>query len=75
MVKLLSTLGVGFDCATRGELAKINEICGPGQSIVLANPTKPIIDLEFAKEIGVDTMTVDSELELYKLKKHYPNAK
>lgn len=43
--------------------------------IIFANPTKSIPHINYAKSVGVDTMTFDSEFELYKIKKYFPTAK
>lgn len=45
------------------------------ESIIYANPTKPVSHLNFAAEMDVRVMTVDGEFELYKIQKYYPNAK
>ncbi|XP_031640445.1 ornithine decarboxylase 1-like isoform X2 [Contarinia nasturtii] len=44
------------------------------QSIIYANPTKPKSHLEYAAEMNVSVMTVDSDFELHKIKAHYPHA-
>lgn len=45
------------------------------ESIIYANPNKPISHLKFASKTKVDLMTVDNELELYKIAKHFPSAR
>lgn len=45
------------------------------QSIIYANPTKPISHLKYAAEANVQVMTVDSDFEIYKIHKHFPDAK
>ena len=47
----------------------------PSSRIIFANPTKPIAHLNYAMGMGVETMTFDSEIELYKVHKFYPDAK
>ncbi len=43
--------------------------------IIYANPCKQISHLKFAAEKGVELMTFDNELELHKVKKHFPTAR
>lgn len=43
--------------------------------IIFANPTKCPSHIKFAKKRNVSQMTVDSELELRKIKDIYPEAK
>jgi ornithine decarboxylase len=47
----------------------------PPSKIVFAQTVKPISHIKFAKNVGVDMMTFDNEEELYKLAKHFPEAK
>lgn len=75
VLQTLATLGTGFDCASKGEIAMVMKYGVAPQSIIYANPTKPISHLKFAAETNVSTMTVDSDFELFKIKKHYPDAK
>lgn len=43
--------------------------------IIFANPAKPASHIRHAAAVGVDTMTVDNESELHKIKKLFPTAK
>lgn len=43
--------------------------------IIFANPAKPASHIRHAAAVGVDTMTVDNESELHKIKKLHPAAK
>ncbi len=45
------------------------------ERIIYANPCKQISHLKYAAEKGVELMTFDNELELHKVKKHFPTAK
>lgn len=47
----------------------------PGNRIIYANPIKAVHHLLFAKKVGVERMTADCEMELRKIRKHYPEAK
>lgn len=75
MIQTLATLSTGFDCASKGEIALVMKHGVAPQSIIYANPTKPISHLKFAAEMNVSVMTVDSDFELFKIKKYYPDAK
>lgn len=79
IVKLLATLGCGFDCATMGEINLVLNELGDNLSfkpkglqankLVYANPAKFINHLEFATNNGVKMTVFDGEDELYKLAK------
>lgn len=75
VIQTLASLGTGFDCASKGEIAKVMSYGVAPQSIIYANPTKPTSHLKFAAEMNVSAMTVDSDFELHKIKAHYPDAK
>ncbi|XP_055376390.1 ornithine decarboxylase 1-like, partial [Condylostylus longicornis] len=74
ILKLLSELGTGFDCASKGEINRVMNLDVQSNRIIFANPTKPIAHLLHAKQYGVYTMTYDGEYELHKIKKYFPNA-
>ena len=77
IVRLLATLGCGFDCATKGEIELVTNGLGEELSfvprgiqhdkIVYANPAKFQQHIEFAAETGVCRTVFDGEDELYKL--------
>nr|AIZ03430.1 ornithine decarboxylase [Mayetiola destructor] len=74
VIQTLASLGTGFDCASKGEISKVISHGVAADSIIYANPTKPISHLKFSAEMEVRTMTVDGDFELYKIHKHYPAA-
>lgn len=43
--------------------------------IIFANPTKSPSHIKFARKVGVEKMTADSEIELMKIKDLFPEAK
>ena len=77
IVRLLSALGCGFDCATQGEIELV--LSGLGNDLnfadkpnstdkmVYANPQKMKGHLQFAASNGVRRTVFDGEDELYKL--------
>lgn len=78
IVRLLATLGCGFDCATKGEIDLVlnglgNELSFKARAnqdkIVYANPSKFQNHLDFAAGSGVRRTVFDGEDELYKLAK------
>jgi ornithine decarboxylase len=74
VLKTLATLGTGFDCASEGEIRKILDLGVDPSRIIYANPAKMGSHLRFAAQHGVKRMTFDCDIELYKIKKHYPDA-
>ncbi|OXU26129.1 hypothetical protein TSAR_000750 [Trichomalopsis sarcophagae] len=75
IIKVLAALGGHFDCASKGEIIQVMQYEVPSDKIIFANPIKFPSHLEYARKVGVDTMTADSEEELKKIRKLYPDAK
>merc|ERR1712151_29604 len=75
IVKTLREFGCGFDCASMEEIKQALNIGASPDSIIFANPVKPIAHLKYAFEKGVDYMTFDNADELEKIKKYHTNAK
>ncbi|KAK9497526.1 hypothetical protein O3M35_004230 [Rhynocoris fuscipes] len=75
VIKILSSLGCGFDCASMGEIKKVMSLGVSSDDIIYANPAKPISHLQYAQKVGVKLMTFDSVTELEKIKKYFPDAK
>ncbi|XP_011502965.1 PREDICTED: ornithine decarboxylase 1-like [Ceratosolen solmsi marchali] len=75
VLEVLASLGIGFDCASKNEINKVLEIGVDSSRIIFANPAKPASHIRHAAAVGVDTMTVDNESELHKIKKLFPSAK
>ena len=57
------------------EIQTILELGVAPEHIIYANPCKQISHIKYAARNGVALMTFDNELELYKVKTHYPTAK
>lgn len=74
IMKLLSSLGCGFDCASKTEINEAINYVKPFD-VIYANPCKEITHLQFARSHDVDLLTFDSEAELHKIKLHHPEAK
>jgi len=75
VLETLNALGTNFDCASKGEIAKVLDMGVEPERIIFANPAKPSSHIKYAATVGVQTMTFDSETELHKVKKLYPDAK
>lgn len=71
----LAALGTSFDCASKGEISKILALGVAPERIIFAQPAKPASHLRYAAQSNVKQMTVDSEIELHKIKRLYPEAK
>lgn len=75
LLKLLAYLGAGFDCASKNEIQRVLDLGVAPHRIIFANPCKQASYIKYAYKVGVEYMTFDNELELYKIKEHHPNAK
>lgn len=74
IVKLLASLGTGFDCASKQEIQQVLDIGVDASRIVYANPCKQASFIRYAAQQNVSRMTFDNAEELYKIKKFYPEA-
>ncbi|KAF2896619.1 hypothetical protein ILUMI_09562 [Ignelater luminosus] len=75
VLKVIASLGLGFDCATKMEIDKVLSIGVDPSRIIYAHTTKPPSHIQHAAKRKVDLMTFDNELELYKIKEMFPNAR
>ncbi|CAH1976598.1 unnamed protein product [Acanthoscelides obtectus] len=75
VLEVLNALGTGFDCASKAEINKVMGLGVSSDRIIFANPAKPASHLRHAAEMGVGLMTFDSDTELHKIKKLYPDAR
>lgn len=76
VMRLLASLGAGFDCASKDEIAKVLALTPnvPRRNIIFANPCKANPQIRYAQQAGVEMMTFDNADELHKCKKLYPNS-
>jgi ornithine decarboxylase len=76
VIRLLGSLGAGFDCASKDEIGKILSLVPniPHRNIIFANPCKANPQIRYAQSVDVKMMTFDNADELHKCKQHYPNA-
>ncbi len=75
ITRVLLRLGCGFDCASKNEISKALDIGCPPEDIIFANPCKMVKMIKYARAHDIDTVTFDSEHELYKLKLFHPYVK
>ncbi|KIK60135.1 hypothetical protein GYMLUDRAFT_244568 [Collybiopsis luxurians FD-317 M1] len=76
VLRLLASLGAGFDCASNGEISQVLSIGGIDPSrIIFANPCKANSFIRNACKMGVDAMTFDNMDELHKVARTHPRAK
>lgn len=75
IVAQLASFGIGFDCASRGEIEQVLSYGVDPAKIIYANPCKTKSHIKHASNVNVDLMTFDNELELRKVAQLHPNAK
>ncbi|KAI8053500.1 ornithine decarboxylase [Syncephalis plumigaleata] len=76
LLKVLASMGVGFDCASKRELESVLKLCAISRDqIIYANTCKPVSHLRYAAQNRVSHMTFDNADELWKIRKYYPAAR
>lgn len=75
IVRLLASLGAGFDCASLGEVKQVLDLGVSASRIIFAHPCKRPCDIRYAREHGVSLTTFDTESELVKVSNLYPGFK
>lgn len=75
VLRLLSALGTGFDCASHGEISQVLALGVNPSRIIFANPCKATSFVRHAAKAGVDMMTFDNQDELFKIARAHPKAK
>ncbi|XP_051871876.1 antizyme inhibitor 2-like isoform X2 [Pristis pectinata] len=75
VVWILAQLDTGFDCASKNEIALIQDIGVPPERIIYANPCKESSHIKFAATHGIQMMTFDNEDEISKVARIHPTAK
>lgn len=74
VMRILAAAGVGFDCASKGEIDAVLALDVSADRIIFANPCKQVSALKHAHEKGVLKMTFDNAEELCKIARVYPSA-
>lgn len=75
IIRLMSSMGLGFDCASKNEIARVVSAGAVPEKIIFANPCKMTEQIKYARSNDIDMMTFDSSHELYKIKLYHPSAK
>ncbi|XP_059542099.1 antizyme inhibitor 2-like [Myotis daubentonii] len=75
VLRVLASLGTGFDCASQVELEQVLGLGVAPSRIIYAHPCKQVSHLQYAARHGVQLLTFDSEEELTKVAQHYPGAR
>jgi ornithine decarboxylase len=74
VIRLLSELGTGFDCASKAEIQQVLNVGVDPTRIIYAQPCKTNSYVRYAASQGVKQMTFDNSDELHKIKKLFPGA-
>lgn len=74
LLQFLADRGFGFDCASQKELEQILDLGVDANRIVFSHPLKSQEALKYAKENGVERLAYDTEAELRKILRYYPEA-
>ncbi|KAF8977794.1 hypothetical protein BGZ46_007126 [Entomortierella lignicola] len=74
VMRLLASLGAGFDCASKNEIQSVLELGVDPSRIIYANPCKQNSFVKYAYNNKVRMMTFDNAEELYKIKRFHPEA-
>ncbi|CAL1298493.1 unnamed protein product [Larinioides sclopetarius] len=75
LLSLLVSLGIRFDCASKGEIDAVLAAGAEPSDVIYAHPFKSNAFLRYAAAVNVDLMTFDCEQELHKIKKIFPQAR
>lgn len=75
ILRLLASLGAGFDCASSGEITNVLGLGVVPSRIIFANPCKATSFIRHAAKTNVEMMTFDNSDELYKIARSFPTAK
>lgn len=75
IIAFLAQLGTSFDCASKQEIDQVLSNGVDPSRIIYANPCKTKVFIKHAKNVKVDLMTFDNELELHKVAQLHPEAR
>ncbi|KAF3771046.1 hypothetical protein M406DRAFT_35130 [Cryphonectria parasitica EP155] len=74
LLRLLASLGTGFDCASKTEIEQVLQMGVSPERIIYAQPCKTNSYVRYVANQGVRQMTFDNADELHKIAKLYPDA-
>ncbi|XP_053914970.1 antizyme inhibitor 1 isoform X2 [Cuculus canorus] len=75
VLEILGTLGVGFACFSKCEMALVQDLGISPENIIYTNPCKQASQIKYAAKAGINVMTCDNDIELKKIARNHPNAK
>ncbi|OGM49478.1 ornithine decarboxylase [Aspergillus bombycis] len=75
LLRYLARLGVGFDCASWGEMKLVLDLGVDPARIIFAHPCKAVSALQMASRRGVPRTTFDNVDELEKIKNYAPSLR
>uniref|UniRef100_A0A8C9G2R5 Orn/DAP/Arg decarboxylase 2 N-terminal domain-containing protein n=1 Tax=Pavo cristatus TaxID=9049 RepID=A0A8C9G2R5_PAVCR len=75
VLEILGTLGIGFACSSKSEMALVQGLGISPENIIYTNPCKQASQIKYAAKAGINIMTCDSDIELKKIARNHPNAK
>lgn len=75
LLRYLARLGVGFDCASWGEIKLVLDLGIDPSRIIFAHPCKAVSALQLASKHSIPRTTFDNPDELDKIKEHAPDLR
>ncbi|XP_054711570.1 LOW QUALITY PROTEIN: ornithine decarboxylase-like [Uloborus diversus] len=75
LLRLMVSLGMHFDCASKGEIQAVLSAGAQPSDIIYAHPFKSNSFLRYAASENIDLMTFDCDQELVKIKRVFPQAR
>src|SRR5262249_3901801 len=75
IIRTFRDLGACFDVASEGEMRHVLAQDVEPERLIFANTVKRPEALAFARSVGADFVTFDSEAELYKIARHAPGCR
>ncbi len=75
VLRFINSLNMGFEIASEGELAILEELKVPPHRIITSNPIKTFKFLKYAVQYGIDYFAFDSHAEVDKMAKYAPGKK
>lgn len=74
VLRALADAGSGFEVASAGELALLQDLGVDPAGVLYSNTVKPAAHIAFAHQAGLWRFAFDSESELHKLARHAPGC-
>lgn len=75
LLRVLASLGAGFDCASQAEVEQVMALGVSADRIIFANPCKRPSDIRCAAARSITHSTFDTESELIKLDRFAPGSR